>query len=133
MFKYFPQQVGVMLSAASDGQACLYDAEKAVMGFRHTDIAADLFEKWKFPVALSQNVVYHHRPSAANDPAKAAVIHLSDIIAHSLGEGKSGEWRIPTLDVAAWDKLRLSPQTLSTVIPQAIHHLGFLTTIFLGG
>ena len=71
MFKYFPQQVGVMLSAASDGQACLYDAEKAVMGFRHTDIAADLFEKWKFPVALSQNVVYHHRPSAANDPANS--------------------------------------------------------------
>jgi hypothetical protein len=74
------------------------------LGFRHTDIAADLFEKWKFPVALSQNVVYHHRPLAAQDPAKAAIIHLSDIIAHSLAEGKSGEWRVPTLDTAAWDK-----------------------------
>jgi hypothetical protein len=70
---------------------------------------------------------------AAQDPAKAAVIHLSDMIAHSLGEGKSGEWRVPGLDAAAWDKLRLSPQTLSTVIPQAIHHLGFLMTIFQSG
>jgi HD-like signal output (HDOD) protein len=107
--------------------------KKTVLGFRHTDIAADLFEKWKFPVALSQNVVYHHRPLAAQDPAKAAIIHLSDIIAHSLAEGKSGEWRVPTLDTAAWDKLRLSAQTLSTIIPQAIHHLGFLMTIFQSG
>jgi hypothetical protein len=33
----------------------------------------------------------------------------------------------------AWDKLRLSTQTLSTIIPQAIHHLGFLMTIFQSG
>lgn len=133
IFKYFPRQAASMLSAAADGKACLYDREKSVIGFRHTDIAADLFEKWKFPLSLSQNVVYHHRPSAAQDPAKAAIIHLSDIIAHALGEGKSGEWCVPALDSAAWDKLRLSPKTLATVIPQAIHHLGFLTTIFLGG
>ncbi len=130
IFKYFPQQAGLMLSGASHGKVSLYNMEKTVMGFRHTDIAADLFKKWKFPVTLSQNVVFHHRPSAAQDPAKAAVIHLADIIAHSLGEGKSGECRVPALDVAAWDKLRLSPQTLSTIIPQAIHHLGFLMTIF---
>jgi putative nucleotidyltransferase with HDIG domain len=133
MFKYFPQAVGVMLSGSEGGQTSLYSAEKAVMGFRHTDLAADLFEKWKFPVALIQNVVYHHRPIAAQDPAKAAIIHLADIIAHALDEGKSGEWRIPTLDAAAWDKLRLSPQALSTIIPQALHHLGFLITMFQAG
>jgi putative nucleotidyltransferase with HDIG domain len=132
MFRYFPRQVGTMLAAAADGEACLYDVEKRVMGFRHTDIAADLFEKWKFPVALSQNVIFHHRPTSAQDPALAAVIHLADIIAHALGEGRSGEWCIPTLDTAAWDKLRISPQTLATIIPQAIHHLNFLTSIFTG-
>jgi putative nucleotidyltransferase with HDIG domain len=133
IFKYFPEQAGWMLSGFAHENASLYDVEKSVMGFRHTDIAADLFEKWKFPVALSQNVVYHHRPLAAQDPAKAAIIHLADIIAHSLGEGKSGEWRVPALDTAAWDKLRLSPQTLATIIPQAIHHLGFMMTIFQSG
>lgn len=132
MFRYFPRQVGTMLAAAADGDACLYEVEKRVMGFRHTDVAADLFEKWKFPVALSQNVVFHHRPTLAHDPARAAVIHLADIIAHALGEGKSGEWCIPALDTAAWDKLRISPQTLATIIPQAIHHLNFLMSIFMG-
>ena len=38
-----------MMSGASSGKASLYDMEKTVLGFRHTDIAADLFEKWKFP------------------------------------------------------------------------------------
>ena len=133
IFKYFPQQAESMLSVVADGKVCLYDVEKAVLGFRHTDIAADLFEKWKFPLSLRQNMVFHHRPSVAPDPAKAAIIHLSDIIAHALGEGNSGEWCVPTLDPVAWDKLRLAPQILATVIPQALHHLNFLTTIFLGG
>ncbi len=132
LFNYFPQQAGSMLADSFGGEVALYDLEKRVLGFRHTDVAADLFEKWKFPVTLSQNVSYHHRPMAAQDPAKAAIIHLSDIIAHALGEGRSGEWRVPRLDTAAWDKLRLSPQILATVIPQAVHHLGFLTTVFLG-
>lgn len=133
VFKYHPQQAAAMLSDEPTGSQSLYEREKAVLGWRHTDIAADLFEKWKFPVALSQNIVYHHRPSAAQDPKKAVVIHLSDIIAHSLGEGKSGEWQIPTLDAAAWDKLHLSPQILATIIPQAVHHLGFLMMVFQGG
>lgn len=133
IFKYFPQHAASMLSGKSDGDRSLYDREKTVMGFRHTDIAQDLFGKWKFPVTLIQNVVYHHRPSAAQDPVKAAIIHLSDIIAHGLGEGKSGEWRVPALDVAAWDKLQLSPQALSTVIPQAVHHMGFLMAVFPSG
>ncbi|GAB6907448.1 putative Metal dependent phosphohydrolase [Desulfosarcina cetonica] len=128
IFHYFPDQAPAML--AMTGTGSLYEQEKQVLGFRHTEIAADLFEKWKFPVTLSQNIVFHHRPMAAQDPVKAAVVHLADILAHGLGEGKSGEWRIPTLDATAWEKLRLSPHILSGVIPQALHHLGFLMTVF---
>ena len=133
IFKCYPQSAVLMLSARSTGAKSLIDTEKATLGFRHTDIAADLFEKWKFPVTLIQNVVFHHRPLTAQDPVKAGIVHLADIIAHSLGEGKSGEWRLPTLDTVVWDKLRISPQALSTIIPQAIHHLDFLSTVFQGG
>jgi HD-like signal output (HDOD) protein len=130
IFKYCPQAAVLMLSAQSAGARSLSDSEKKTLGFRHTDIAADLFEKWKFPVTLIQNVVFHHRPSAAQDPIKAGIVHLADMIAHSLGEGKSGEWRLPGLDTGVWDKLRLTPKALSTIIPQAIHHLDYLSTIF---
>jgi HD-like signal output (HDOD) protein len=133
MFKYYSKHAMSMLARSADRGPALYDVEKAIVGFRHTDIAGDLFEKWKFPVSLTQNVVYHHRPSVAQDPAKAAIVHLADIIAHSLGEGKSGEWRIPPLDQSAWDKLKLTPQTLSTAIPQAIQHLEFMLTVFQAG
>ncbi|PID40886.1 MAG: hypothetical protein CR984_00890 [Proteobacteria bacterium] len=133
VFKYYSRHAMSMLGQAADKGPSLYDVEKSVLGFRHTDIAGDLFKKWKFPVGLSQNVVYHHRPAAAQDPDKAAIVHLADIIAHSLGEGKSGEWRIPPLDQTAWDKLKLPPKTLSTAIPQAIEHLEFLLTVFQAG
>ncbi|BBO90907.1 HDOD domain-containing protein [Desulfosarcina ovata] len=128
IFRYFSKEAAQMLASPTGGS--LYDQEKRALGFRHTDIAVDLFEKWKFPVALTQNVIFHHRPVSAQDPVKAAIVHLADMIAHSLGEGKSGEWRIPVLDIAAWEKLRLSPRALATMIPQALHHLGFLMTIF---
>ena len=133
VFKYYSKHALSMLARAADKGPALYDVEKTVVGFRHTDIAGDLFDPWKFPVALTHNVVYHHRPSAAQDPAKAAIVHLADIIVHSLGEGKSGEWRIPPLDQAAWDKLKLTPQTLSTAIPQAMQHLEFLLVVFQVG
>jgi putative nucleotidyltransferase with HDIG domain len=133
IFKYYPQVAGSMLAGRSAGATSLVDTEKKTLGFRHTDIAADLFEKWKFPVTLIQNVVSHHRPSTAQDPIKAGIIHLADMIVHSLGEGKSGEWRLPILDTAVWDKLRLSPQALSAIIPQAIQHLDFLSTVFQPG
>lgn len=133
IFKYYPQAAILMLSAQATDSKALIDSEKKTLGFRHTDIAADLFEKWKFPVALIQNVVFHHRPSAAQDPVKAGMVHLADMIAHSLGEGKSGEWRLPTLDTDVWDKLGISPKALSKIIPQATHHLDFLSTIFQTG
>lgn len=133
IFKYFSKAAASMLSARSTGAASLFDSEKDTLGCRHTDIAADLFEKWKFPVTLIQNVVYHHRPHTAQDPVKAGIVHLADMIAHSLGEGKSGEWRLPALDPVVWDKLGLSAQALSTIIPQAIHHLDFLSTVFQAG
>ncbi len=130
IFKHFPKESAWMLSSSEEQNAMLYDTEKAMMGFRHTDVAADLFKKWNFPVALSQNVIYHHRPLSAQDPVKAAVIHLADIIAHSLGEGRSGELRVPTLNADAWEKLRLSAKSLSVIMDQAIDHLDFLVTVF---
>ena len=133
IFKQFPKEAARMLAVSANENISLYNTEKSVMGFRHTDVAADLFKKWNFPVALSQNVSYHHRPLSAQDPVKAAVIHLADIIAHSLGEGGSGEWRVPTLNTEAWEKLRLPTKSLSAIIDQAIHHLDFLVTVFTEG
>ena len=127
--RYMPDAAAVMM--VPDERSSLYEREKALLGFRHTDIAADLFKKWNFPMALEQNVVYHHRPNDAQDPVKAGIVHLADMIVHSLGAGKSGEWRVPKLDPAAWAALRLSPESLATIIPQAIEHLSFMLTVFL--
>lgn len=128
ILRHFPGEAASMM--VSDGGGSLFDREKAVLGFRHTDIAGDLFGKWKYPLTLEQNIVFHHRPALAQDPVKAGIVHLADMIAHCLGTGSSGEWRIPVLDPDAWQAIHLAPESLATIIPQALHHLEFMLAVF---
>ena len=85
--------------------------------------------QWKLPLILENNVAYHHKPSEAQHPISATVVHLADIIVNSLGIGSSGEKFVPPLDNQAWDNLQLSPSCLKTVIGQATHQFYALESI----
>ncbi len=59
----------------------LLEAEKAVLGFNHTDIGAWLAGKWNLPRSISDTVLYHHSPSLVKKKLKGmAVIHLADYL-----------------------------------------------------
>ncbi|NOZ67936.1 MAG: HDOD domain-containing protein [Deferribacteres bacterium] len=63
-------------------EVSLLEAEKAVLGFNHTDIGAWLAEKWNLPRNISDTVLYHHSPSLSKRKSKGmAVIHLADYVA----------------------------------------------------
>ena len=47
--------------------------------------------------------------------AAAAIIHIADIIAHTLQLGLSGETFIPRLNVVAWEVLNFTPHVLPMV------------------
>ena len=84
---------------------------------------------WKLPLILENNVLYHHHPSEAQQPIPAAIVHLADIIANSLGIGSSGEKFIPPLDKAAWENLDLPLSIIDKVIGQATHQFYALESI----
>lgn len=132
IYKYFPDQSKNILNTASDLNRPLYQIEREYAGVEHEHVATRLLKKWKLPLGPLDTVAYHHTPSSAQDPIKAGIVHVSDMIVIALGFGTSGEKFIPVFDAAAWDKLQISPNIFETVIQQTIHQLKFLSTFYSG-
>jgi hypothetical protein len=63
--------------------------------------------------------MFHHNPGAANRfPVETAIIHLADIVAHSMLLGSSGERFVPPLDEQAWESLGISLSALAVMEDQ---------------
>ena len=123
VYTYYPEQAKGLLQRAAKSGNCLYVEESSVFGCSHTDIGKYLLQKWKLPLILENNLLFHHNPSIANNTEQATIVHLADILANGLGLGSSGERRVPPLDDIAWDKLGLSPSCFDTVVRQSVHQL----------
>ena len=75
---------------------------------------------------MESNVHYHHRPSGADDPVEAGIVHVADVIANGLGIGSSGEKIIPQFDFEIWEDLKISPQLFKPAVDLAVHQLASL-------
>ena len=78
---------------------------------------------------LENNVVFHHSPSQAPNPAKAGIVQLADIITHGLGIGSSAEFVVPGFDPCVAEKIGISTNTIQMLIRQAVHQLGPMEAI----
>ncbi len=121
LYSYFPEESLNILSRARLSDRLLYQQENDYLGCNHTHLVKQLLQEWKLPMVLENNVFYHHRPSDAQQPIPATLVHLADVITNSLGIGTSGERYVPPLDNAAWESLGLSPTCFDVVIKQATH------------
>lgn len=64
------------------------NAEEQILGFTHQDIAEFLLERWNFPPYIIETVLYHHKPSLAeNGKVLASLIHLADYMTQRLQIG----------------------------------------------
>ena len=123
IFKYFQEHTRYLLQRQVTEESILVVEEGRLLGYRHTDIGRDLLRKWKLPLAIENNIFYHHHPSNAAGPTQAAIIHLADIMVSGMGLGTSGAIFVPPLDEAAWEKLAISPTSFSTAFKQTLHQL----------
>ncbi len=131
LFKYFPEYAKALFRQAhmENGQRSVYELENATIGKNHSRIASHLLTKWKFPISLQDNIVYHHSPSRSNTPKEAAIIQMADMITHGIGFGSSGEHIIPCFDAESWEKVGISPSTIKMTIRQATHQLQTIESI----
>ena len=130
LYKYYPEQAKKILIRAESSKELLHQEENKGIGCKHTDIGKDLLKKWKIPFSIENNVFYHHNPSSANNQTHATIVHLADIIAHSLEIGTSGERFVPNFDHKAFDSLDLSPSCFDPLIRLATHQFNTIESFF---
>ncbi|MDA8139127.1 MAG: HDOD domain-containing protein [Desulfobacteraceae bacterium] len=121
--KYFPELAKLAFMEAQRSTIPLLKAEQNVLGCTHVHLGKRLLNKWKLPLALENNVYYHHHPSSAPNPAMAAVLQLADMVVHGLGIGNSAEQIVPSFDVKAWERVSLPASAFGSLINQAEHQL----------
>lgn len=102
-------------SAAED--ISIGEAEKQFFADNHPILGGVLSEKWRFPKKLTEAILYHHRPQAAEQfPVETAIVHLADILIKARGIGFSGDQIVPVVNDAAFDRLDFSEQDIIDII-----------------
>lgn len=86
--RYMNNDFVKILNLVEEQQIRHINAEEQVLGFTHQDIAEFLLERWNFPPYIIEAVLYHHRPSLAeNGKVLSSLIHLADYMTQRLQVG----------------------------------------------
>jgi putative nucleotidyltransferase with HDIG domain len=112
-----PEEFVEALTLAKTEDIPLHEAERRVWGFDHCRVGRALLESWKLPARLCEAVARHHHPGAAEQAQwESAIIHVADILAHSMELGASGEEAVPTPEESAWEWVGAPLSTLEPLM-----------------
>jgi putative nucleotidyltransferase with HDIG domain len=92
------------------------EAERNVLGVDHAAVGQALTAHWKFPLPLQQAVGMHHNAVLPEGEALAAVVMVSDAIAHALGQVLIEGDPLPTPLEKPWARLGLPNALLPKVL-----------------
>ena len=96
-------------------------AEEKILGYGHPEVGKLLAERWNLPPKLISVILHHHQPSSAGRFAfEAAIVHLADILCRALNIGYAGDDKMPALDKAAWESLRIKPEAIESLLEAII-------------
>lgn len=132
MFTKTSDRAREALLAAKESDRMLFESELDIMGFTHAVVGGILLQAWRLPASLEEVVMFHHNPGAATRfPVETAIIHLADIITHTMCLGNSGERFVPPLDPQAWESLNIPVSALPAIEEQTdrLYHDALLSVL----
>jgi len=114
---FLPDEFSEIVAAVNRDNILITTAENNVLGYNHAEVGKLLAEKWNLPVKLVQVIAHHHHPDNAGSFAmEAAIVHLADIFCRALNMGYGGDNKIPPLDKLAWERLKIQPSAIETIM-----------------
>lgn len=109
MEQYMHDDFHKALLLARENNIPMYDAEKEVLGFAHTDVAEWLTSSWGLPTEIQLSLVNHHTPSQSQQNHDLITLcHLSDWLCYETGMVVDKEYKQPTLDQRGVAMLKIS-------------------------
>ena len=120
MLQRMPNQMAQIIRQARADEQEFQTQELAQLGYTHADVAAGLMEQWQLSDYFVEVCRYHHAfYQAPNFAADAAMIHLADVMAQGLSPLMHLQGLEEEADLAVYDYVTLSTQTLDNLAMQA--------------
>jgi HD-like signal output (HDOD) protein len=113
-----PQEFKAIMDKATREQIPLDEAEKAILGFTHSDSGRVLAEAWKMPHDLIEVIELHHE---IGDPQRGgplvALVHLSDLLCRlrDLGYGYYEPCQVDFANEPGWLYLTMQFPQMSEI------------------
>ena len=118
LYTRLQDQAAKILATCRSKKESSAHAEKTLLGFDHSELGGMLLEAWNFPLSQIEAVKYHHNPLESSEfSTDAAIIHIGDIITHSLRVVTKRNY-IPPLNPRAWDLIDLPASLLPSILSQ---------------
>lgn len=83
MFNQIPEQIHeILMETLQPGEEQLYQIERRVLGFDHSEVGGALATMWTLPPVLQEVIQFHHEPEKAKEfPQEVFLVHLANRIA----------------------------------------------------
>jgi HD-like signal output (HDOD) protein len=128
--KYILERSSAFEEYMSDQRKSFLDAEKEILGFDHSEIAAGMCEVWKIPKSLVSAICFHHYPAASNGSMLATIVHVADSLALMSGIGTGVDGMLYKMDQRAQESLKLNEGELSAILDETVESVEKITEQF---
>ena len=106
-----------------DETKMVLDAEKAILGFDHAEIASDICRKWHIPENVIPAIQYHHYPSLSEGSELAHIVHIADYLVRLSGLGYEDDDLMVELEEGALDFLGFTQENFSDISFQVLEYV----------
>jgi putative nucleotidyltransferase with HDIG domain len=122
MFNQIPEQIHqILIETLQPGAEQLFQIERRVLGFDHSEVGGALAKLWDLPPILQEVIAFHHEPEKAIEfPREVLLIHVANRIA-SLPYSEFNEQELQEMvSDTLLNRIPISHQDLHSAIQSAL-------------
>lgn len=131
MLQIDPHASVAAMSLANREGISLSAAEERVFGFTHSQVAVELFARWKLPVFLGDVIGRHHAAQFLEDQRDAALCALGNVLSQALEYGTNGCNFVHSPAANTWELLNIPVSLLQVAIRQGQRQIADIYSVFL--
>jgi putative nucleotidyltransferase with HDIG domain len=124
---HFPEAFAQTLAWAGTHDVPPLQAERELLGIDHAWVGGVLAEHWRLGAGVIEAIRTHHELPPTRGHGMLDALHLADNITHALDLSHEPDEMVPTLSIAAWERIGLSNAELQQLfehIEERMQHIG---------
>lgn len=132
LYRQIPVQSRLIISEAEADGRHLFDLEREILGFNHSEMGALLLMEWGLPPVFYETIAHIHQPSRAGENREiATIIHLADCAAYFMGLGTSGEPGQPEVEPGSLNAIGLSNEDFAGIQDKTLGQYSYTVEMYL--